>query len=108
MNKMENHIIIHELAGARIVAQCADVQLKNILVSLGFEYEEKFYIKQVDSEDTRINIIRILMTNKVLFAEGRDWSPAELMFYYRAKGIINGEIKIISWTKPGEYNIIEK
>jgi hypothetical protein len=105
---MENYIIVHELAGSRVVVECIDNQLEDLLISLGFECKDRFYIKQIDEEEKRINIIRALMTSTVLFAEGRDWSPAELMLYYREKGIINGKFKIISWTKPNEYNITEK
>ena len=107
---MKNYIIIHDLAGSRIVAQCDDLKLQQILISLGFIKEQNdFLIKRIDTEEERIHIIKNLMQNyQVLFSDGRDWSPAELILYYRDQGIINGKIKIISWLNKDKYNIIEK
>jgi hypothetical protein len=104
---MEDYILIKELAGSRIVAECNNINLENFLISLGFNNNGKFYIKQVNEEE-RIEIIKTLIKNGALFSEGRDWSPAELVLYYREKGILNEKFKSISWTNSNKYNIIEK
>jgi transposase len=104
---MEDYILINELAGSRIVAKCNNMQLIDFLTSLGFKNSGTYYIKQVNEEE-RIKTIKILIKNGALFSEGRDWSPAELVLYYREKGIINEKFKSISWTNPKKYNIIER
>jgi hypothetical protein len=101
-------MIVHELAGSRAVIECVDPQLEELLISMGFEYKDGFYVKQIDAEEKRMDIIKTLMEKQALFAEGRDWSPAELMLYYQAQGIVGGKIRTISWTNPNEYNISEK
>lgn len=107
---MKTYILIHELAGSRILAQCDDVKLQQVLIALGFIKEQNdFLIKKVDTEQQRIHIIKNLMQNyQVLFADGQDWSPAQLILYYRDQGIINGKINIISWQNQHKYKIIEE
>ncbi len=107
---MKSYILIHELAGLRIVAQCKDLKLQQLLTSLGFIKEQNdFFIKKVNTEQQRIHIIKNLMQNyQVLFADGQDWSPAQLILYYRDQGIIDGKIKIISWLNQHKYKIIEE
>jgi hypothetical protein len=104
---MEDYIIVHELAGSRIVAECNNIKLINLLVSLDFENNGKFYIKKTYEEE-KIKIIKILIENETLFSEGRDWSPAEIILNYREKGMLNEKFKSISWTNLNKYNIIEK
>ena len=108
--QMKSYILIHELAGSRILAQCDDVKLQQLLIALGFIKEQNdFFIKKVDTEQQRIHIIKNLMQNyQVLFADGQDWSPAQLILYYRDQGIIDGKIKIISWLNQHKYKIIEE
>ena len=108
--QMKSYILIHELAGSRIVGQCEDLKLQRLLTSLGFIKEQNdFFIKKVDTEQQRIHIIKNLMQNyQVLFADGQDWSPAQLILYYRDQGIIKGKIKIISWQNQHKYKIIEE
>jgi hypothetical protein len=104
---MENYIIVHELAGSRIVVECNNMQLRNLLISLGFETNGEFYIKQIIEEE-RIEIIKTLIKNDALFSEGNDWSPVELLLYYREQGFFNGKFKSISWINFNTYSIVEK
>jgi hypothetical protein len=54
-NPMEDSIIVKELAGSRIVAECATAQSEDCLIALGFANNRDFYIKQVNNEKKNKN-----------------------------------------------------
>jgi hypothetical protein len=105
---MEDYIIVQELAGSRIAAECATAKSKALLMTLGFHDNGDFCVKQIENEEERIELIKAFIKIGALFSEGRDWSPAELLLYYREKGVLSEKFKSIAWSNPDTYHIVEK
>ncbi|CDL81561.1 hypothetical protein [Xenorhabdus cabanillasii] len=62
----------------------------------------------VDNEDSKLKIIKSLISEGALFSYGRSWSPAEVMDYYKKdKKIISEKYKVISWASLETYYIEE-
>lgn len=101
-------IIVRKLAGNRIVCQSNSQETDTILEDLKFEKKDGLFIRAIDNEDERISIIIVLIKNGALFSYGKDWSPAELISYYKEKGIITDKVKVISWMNPDKYIIREE
>lgn len=40
-----------------------------------------------------------------LFSNGRDWSPSEIVRYYRDKGLIKGDYLRIVWRNEQDFDI---
>lgn len=43
-----------------------------------------------------------------LFLDGRDWSPAELVGYYRELGLVSGLYRVITWRNPDDYFVSKR
>lgn len=58
--QMKSYILIHELAGSRIVGQCEDLKLQRLLTSLGFIKEQNdFLLKKLILSNKESTLLKI-------------------------------------------------
>lgn len=58
----------------------------------------------LDQED-RLKTIKNLISINSIFAAGRDWSPEELLGFYKEQRILNESYKVIFWKDRDRYEI---
>lgn len=99
-------IIVRELAGNRASVTTFNLELIIQLEQIGFRVDEyeNFSLEIID-ESYRINTINSLIDLEALFSAGRNWSPEELVLYYREIGKIDRNFKVISWKHKNSYSI---
>ncbi|MDG3442706.1 hypothetical protein [Nitrospirillum amazonense] len=100
-------IIVTELAGRRAVARAMTPTDEVDLARLGFLPQDGRLARAVPTEEDRIALIRVLIDIGALFADGRDWCPAELVAHYREAGHIRQRFRVISWNSPSNFRIRE-
>ncbi|MDE1481090.1 hypothetical protein [Xenorhabdus bovienii] len=62
----------------------------------------------VDNEEDKIKIVKELIKEGALFSYGKEWSPEEVMDYWKKdKGIELEKYKTIGWYGPEKYLIRE-
>ncbi|MFC6053782.1 hypothetical protein A6M14_00220 [Acinetobacter sp. Ac_877] len=99
-------IVVRELAGNRASVTTFDLELIIQLERIGFKVDEyeNFSLEIID-ESHCIDIINTLIDLEALFSVGRDWSPEELVLYYREIGKIDRSFKVISWKNNNNYSV---
>ncbi|MDE9456097.1 hypothetical protein [Xenorhabdus bovienii] len=125
----ENSIIVEDISTNTLnimVTKNGDM-LVNKMKLLGFflmndeirEYykdDDRYYIDpfanfmklSVDTEEEKIKIIILLIKEEALFSCGRNWSPEEVMDYYKKdKKLISEKYKTIHWYGSEKYYIRE-
>lgn len=76
------------------------------LLNLGFYLNENSTLEKANNtQEERVNNIKSLINLDALFSSGKDWSPEELLNYYKKLGLIQQPYKIISWKSQKEYII---
>lgn len=97
--KLKDKVVAIELAGNNILLVNDNDNFKNELISLGFEKVEPYYSisMPIDDVEKRSALFQKLMEIGTLFSNGRDWSPSEIVRYYRDKGLIKGDYLRIVW-----------
>jgi len=101
----DDEIVITEIAGSRAVAFANTDKKILALNALGFLEEGDHLVRKIISEVDRINLLKDLIQLSALFSSGRDWSPAELVDFYRERGDIGQSYRVISWRGPGAFYI---
>lgn len=105
--KLQNEIIVLELAGDQAIVECADPKLADQLVKLGFSLEKDKFYSPIPNMDVRIDISRKLIGLGALFSHGKDWSPADLLQYFSESGLISGKYRTVAWKGPADVVIRE-
>lgn len=100
-------VIVLDIAGA-----CAKVKIEgsaNIpaLTQLGFVSKNGEYERPISSMEDRETLVKNLIALGSLFSGGRDWSPAEVVDYFRERGRVNTGYRKIEWANPDTYFILE-
>lgn len=62
----------------------------------------------VSDELDKQKIIRMLISENVLFLYGHGWYPSEVMAYYREQNIKLEKYEVIYWTDKNTYHIEEQ
>lgn len=106
INPCYSFMVVRQLAGDRASVSTLNLKLIIQLDRVGFKVDEydDFSLEIID-ESHRINIINALIDLEALFSAGRDWSPEELVMYYREMGKIDRVFKVISWRGKNDYSI---
>ena len=102
-------IVVSEIAGKRALLKLnnSDGGVIATLTSMGFVWDGPNLTKPIMDKTEREELVRKLILLKALFAGGPDWSPAQLVEYYREQGLVNGSFLRIAWKSPDEYLIAE-
>lgn len=105
--KLKDKVVAIELAGNNILLVNDNDNFKNKLISLGFEKVEPYYSisMPIDDVEKRAALFQKLMEIGTLFSNGRDWSPSEIVRYYRDKGLIKGYYLRIAWRNEQDFDI---
>ena len=96
--KLKDKVVAIELAGNNILL---------VNDNLGFEKVEPYYSisMPIDDVEKRAALFQKLMEIGTLFSNGRDWSPSEIVRYYRDKGLIKGDYLRIVWRNEQDFDI---
>ena len=89
--KLKDKVVAIELAGNNILIANDNDNFKNELISIGFEKRAVLFQKLIEIG--------------TLFSNGKDWSPSEIVRYYRDKGLIRGDYLRIAWRNKQDFNI---
>lgn len=105
--KLKDKVIVEELGNENILIVNDGNNFKSKLFSLGFEKVGRYYSISIPVKDVEkcVDLIRKLMEIGALFSYGKDWSPSEIVRYYRDEGLIDGHYMMISWRNQQEFNI---
>ena len=98
-------IVVLTISGQRstlAVAEASEALMRTI-TSLNYIREGEFLVRQIQSEDERLALIRSLMAAKALFSGGPDWSPYEVVAYLHEQGKVSGPYSEIVWKNPTAY-----
>lgn len=104
MKKPFEKIIVKEIAGKNLIIEVTSPALLSSVTKLGFIPDNNFLSKPITNDLERQVLAKELIGLNALFSAGKDWSPAELMLYYKELGIISG-FQMISWKNPDTYVI---
>lgn len=105
--KLKDKVVAIELAGNNILIANDNDNFKNELISIGFEKVEPYYSISMPTDDVekRAVLFQKLIEIGTLFSNGKDWSPSEIVRYYRDKGLIRGDYLRIAWRNKQDFNI---
>jgi hypothetical protein len=104
-NIPENECVVLDLAGNRAKVKCRLPNMESVLSSLGFIRENDLMTRRIVDDSDRQALVRELIALEALFASGRDWSPSELVGYYRERGVVSQSFRVIAWENPDCYAI---
>jgi hypothetical protein len=107
MNIVEGEIIVLDIAGASARVACGKPEAEASLIALGFILEGDQMVRKISDIADRLKIVGELIELGALFASGRDWSPAELVDFYREQRMILTGYRRISWKGPNQYLIAD-
>lgn len=105
--ELKDKVIVTELAGDNILIVNDNDNFKDKLFSLGLEKVGRYYSISTPVKDVekRADLIRKLIGIGALFSDGKNWSPSEIVSYYRDKGLIEGHYIRIAWRNKQDFNI---
>lgn len=107
MNMPKNELVVLDIAGNRARAKCDLPNMESALLSLGFIHEDDQMVREIIDDLDRQRLVRELISLDALFTAGRDWSPSELVDYYREQGFVSQSYRVITWKSPDRYVIDE-
>lgn len=107
---LDNKIIVVELAGQSILLSNSGDNFKKELIAMGFVKKGKYYALDLPTRDItqRVTLIKKLIALEALFSNGKDWSPSELVDYYKEIGLIDSKYYKISWKGKDDFYIVLK
>jgi hypothetical protein len=79
----------------------------NQLLQLGFTFHDGQLQRPINDSADRVKLVNDLIRLGALFSTGRDWSPAELVDFYREEGKITASYRRITWSGPDQYEIFD-
>jgi transposase len=100
-----NEIVVVDIAGRVARVRTASKSNKAALARLGFDEEGDYMTRAISDTSDRCRLLENLLDLDALFSYGRDWSPSELVEYYRDQGFINRPFRVIAWSDPNHYTI---
>ena len=65
-------------------------------------------VRPISDVADRQRLVNALIGLGALFSSGRDWSPAELVDFYREQGTVSTGYRMITWKNPNQYMIINR
>lgn len=101
----KNDLVVLDIAGNSARVMCDDPEMELALGTLGFLRDGELLIRRVKSDADRQDLVHKLIGFNALFASGRDWSPSELMDFYREQGMVTLGYRVITWLDPEHYEI---
>jgi hypothetical protein len=105
MNTPKNELIVLDIAGNRASVTCDSPSMESTLCALGFSCENDQMVRKITDDSDRQCVVRELIALDALFSAGRDWSPSELVDYYREQGFVSQGYRMITWKSPDRYVI---
>lgn len=108
MNLPKNEIVVLDIAGANARVVCSDKEDQVNLAKLGFTLENEQMVRTIADVPDRQKLVGALVNLGALFSSGRDWSPAELVDFYREQGVVSTGYRIIAWKNSNEYMILDR
>lgn len=108
--RLDNKIIVVELAGQNILLANSGDNFNKELIAMGFIKKGKYYTLNLPVKDItqRVTLIKKLIALEALFSDGKDWSPSELVDYYKEMGLIDNKYYKISWKGKDDFHIVLK
>ncbi len=106
MKLPENELIVLDIAGTKARVACDKPVNEISLLGLGFVREGDQLVRHIVDDDDRKGIVLELIKMGAIFAGGRDWSPAELVDFYREQRFVTTGYRTIAWQGPEKYTII--
>jgi hypothetical protein len=107
MKLPEGKIVVLDIAGKRAILVRDGSAEDPRLLQLGFTLHEGQLQRPINDSADREKLINDLIDLGALFSTGRDWSPAELVEFYREQGKVATSYLRITWTAPDQYEIFE-
>lgn len=106
MNVMpDNEVVVLDLAGHVAALVCRNPMIEPALCGLGFVAVSTSMERAITDNADREQLAYVLAGLDVLFAEGKGWSPAELLRLYSERNILSAAYRTISWLGPSEFRI---
>ena len=108
--KLDNKIVVVELAGRNILLNNSSDNFNKELIAMGFVKNGKYYALGLPTNDVtkRVTLIKKLIALGDIFSDGKDWSPSELVDYYKEIGLIDSTYYKISWKGKDDFYIVLK
>lgn len=103
----KDEVVVLDIAGSTARVACDKPRAKQALEALGFLPEINQFVREIVDDADRQALVLELIRMDALFAAGRDWSPSELVDFYREKGIISQGYRTVAWTSPESYSIFQ-
>lgn len=100
-----NEVVVLDIAGGTAHIYAADASHERTLKGLGFSHAGDRHIRPIVDESDRKSLVRRLVEIGALFSAGKDWSPAEIVNYYREKNLVMGQYRVIAWRSPDSFYI---
>lgn len=104
----ETEIVVLDIAGSWARVACSTQGDEAKLAKLGFVVEKGQMVRPIADAPDRQRLANALVGLGALFSGGRDWSPAELVDYYREQGVVRGAYRVITWKSPEQYLIFDR
>jgi hypothetical protein len=92
-----DEIVVKDIAGDEARVYVTNSAHKSDLIGIGFNGKNNDLAKPLHCVEDRIRAVLRLIELGALFSDGRDWSPAEVVEYYREQGFISGPYRVIAW-----------
>jgi hypothetical protein len=108
MDLPENEIVVLDIAGAYARVVCCNQGDEANLAKFGFVSENGQMVCPISDVADRQKLVNALIALGALFSGGRDWSPAELVDFYREQGVIATGYRMITWKSPHQYIVIDR
>lgn len=105
MNFPENEVVAVDISGAVARVVCTCPAREHDLRSIGFERIGSYFQYEVKDQTDRERLVKELLMLGAVFSAGRDWSPSEVVGFYRDQGIVVGPYREIAWTGPDQYSV---
>ena len=107
MDIPKDEVVVLDIAGSTARVACDVPQAEQALEALGFLPEGDQLVRKIVDDADRQSLVLELIRMDALFAAGRDWSPSELVDFYREQGIISQGYRTVTWTGPESYLILQ-
>lgn len=104
----DNEMVVIDVAGDYARVQTTNSAHRQSLVRMGFVEEYDRLSLPLKDKNDRAKVVQMLIGFGALFSDGRDWSPAELVAYYRELGLVSGSYRVITWRNPNDYFVSKR
>jgi hypothetical protein len=98
-------VVVLDIAGKYARVFCNDPMKELTLSEAGFVKEGSQLVMPIADDNQRKALILTIANLGGIFSAGKDWSPAELVAFYREQGLPLESYKVISWRGPDDFVI---